>query len=106
MAHAVLAALEDNSPGTAIFVGHDTDIAGLGAVLGLHWSAEPWSDDSTLPASMLRLDSDHRRGLVRAAYHYPKDVPDDGGWRLQAGRTRFSPATPAGASPAEASLPE
>jgi len=66
MVAAVLAALGGERVGTAghagaphttIFVGHDTDVNGVGTLLQLGWSAPPLADNTTAPSVALRFES-------------------------------------------------
>eukprot|EP00039_Didymoeca_costata_P003922 m.70511 g.70511 ORF g.70511 m.70511 type:complete len:370 (-) comp12140_c0_seq2:210-1319(-) len=47
----------EDGPHTTIFVGHDTDVNGVGTLLGLGWSAPPLSDNTTAPSVGLRFES-------------------------------------------------
>lgn len=45
-----------NAAHLVIFVGHDTNIANIGALLGVHWQAEGWPPDGIPPGSALFLE--------------------------------------------------
>lgn len=70
----VVSALGDRSAnGTQVFVGHDTQLWGLGATLGLAWIPDDgaWPADATIPGSFLRFDRTED-GAVMATYNYVK----------------------------------
>jgi len=48
--------LKTNTTGTQIFVGHDTNIDGVGGLLDLTWPSPPYPLNATSPGSALRLD--------------------------------------------------
>jgi hypothetical protein len=42
---------------TTIFVGHDTDVNGIGTLLDIGWKASPYPDNTTAPNVGLRFES-------------------------------------------------
>ena len=58
---------EDCSRRVRLYVGHDTQLDGLAALLDLSWHAPPYPADSSPPGSMIRLTADGD-GKVSAAF--------------------------------------
>ncbi|MBE6441884.1 MAG: histidine-type phosphatase [Desulfovibrio desulfuricans] len=58
-----------NAASLVVFVGHDTNLANVGALLGLHWQLPGYPPDSTPPAAVLLLELWDRDGRkeVRAS---------------------------------------
>eukprot|EP01125_Pyxidicula_operculata_P012322 TRINITY_DN4044_c0_g1_i1.p1 TRINITY_DN4044_c0_g1~~TRINITY_DN4044_c0_g1_i1.p1 ORF type:complete len:374 (-),score=93.82 TRINITY_DN4044_c0_g1_i1:24-1145(-) len=46
-------------PATTYYVGHDTNIEGIGGMLGLKWNSPPYPVNTTAPGSALRFDVYH-----------------------------------------------
>ena len=42
---------------TTIFLGHDTDVNGIGTILDIGWKASPYPDNTTAPNAGLRFES-------------------------------------------------
>lgn len=60
-----------NAAALIVFVGHDTSIAHVAALLGLHWKTGTWPADAVPPGAALLLGlwrTDEGRTLVRAGY--------------------------------------
>ena len=55
---------------TTIFVGHDTDVNGVGTLLDIGWKAPPFSDNTTAPSAGLRFES-FLNGTVAMDFVYP-----------------------------------
>lgn len=55
-----------------VFVGHDTNLANIGGMLGLHWNLKTYVPDETPPAGALAFellrDTDSGRYFVRTTY--------------------------------------
>jgi 4-phytase/acid phosphatase len=54
-----------------VFVGHDTNVASLGGLLGLHWQAPGFAADDPTPGGAIELDllrDGKGRRFVRAFY--------------------------------------
>ena len=80
MLKAILDALVDTgSKGTRMFVGHDGDLDGLAAILGLSWHATPYPINSTTPNSGLRFDVYEENGKknIRINVYYTTFETDD-----------------------------
>ena len=45
------------SPAATFYVGHDTNLDGLGVLLNLSWAPEPYPRDATPPGAILRLSA-------------------------------------------------
>lgn len=60
-----------NEAALVVFVGHDTNIANLGALLGVNWQAAGYPVNGIPPASVLMLELWERNGAreVRVTYH-------------------------------------
>ena len=43
---------------TTVFLGHDTDVNGVGTILDIGWSAPPFPDNTTAPSVALRFATD------------------------------------------------
>jgi len=58
-----------NAASLVVFVGHDTNLANVGALLGVHWQAPGYPDDATPPGSTLLFElweqGDHKEVRVR-----------------------------------------
>ena len=55
--NAIIDALSNtNEKGTRLFVGHDGDLDGMAAILGLAWESTPFAANATTPQSGLRFD--------------------------------------------------
>lgn len=61
-----------NKAKVVVFVGHDTNIANIGGMLGLHWQLPGYAPDEIPPASALVLT------LWLQSDVYPAPGPDDG----------------------------
>jgi len=68
IARYLLAVLDAAEAGTTIFVGHDTQLHGLNAILDLGWDASPLPVNATIPGSFLRFDL--TEDTVSATYHF------------------------------------
>lgn len=51
-----------NKAGLVVFVGHDTNIANLGALLGVNWQMEGYPANSIPPAAALMLELREKKG--------------------------------------------
>jgi 4-phytase/acid phosphatase len=78
--HEVLAALRAVKPGGAaaaskliVYVGHDTNLANIGGMLGIHWSLAGYLRDETPPAGALAFELLREGGtgrlFVRLVYY-------------------------------------
>lgn len=65
------AAARTSAPHTTIFVGHDTDVNGVGTLLGLGWSAPLLADNTTAPSVALRFESLANSNGVRISFLSP-----------------------------------
>lgn len=88
--HGVLAALDAPAagakgspgppPGVTVYFGHDGNLDGLAALLGLQWAAPPYESGEggallpTPPGSGLLFDLDEAADLLSVAYVYPTFV--------------------------------
>lgn len=73
--------LSDASNGASLYVGHDTNLDGLGAMLDLAWpSVPPYPANTTVPGGLLRLSATGTGddAEVSAAFLYT-DLRDDSG---------------------------
>lgn len=68
IARDLLAVLDAAEAGTTIFVGHDTQLHGLNAILDLGCDASPLPGNATVPGSFLRFDL--TEDTVSATYHF------------------------------------
>lgn len=82
-AHVVAGLAEANAGNAAVFVGHDTNLEQLGALLNLTWALPPYADNLAPPGSILRLTaSDSPTGrVVEADLLYTTFESDDGALR-------------------------
>ena len=80
IAGSVSAALKGRSGATPnvtrIFVGHDSELNGLNAILGLTWKPTKFPVNATLPGSMLRFDTDGT--TVTISYLHPTNFSHTG----------------------------
>ena len=70
MLAAILVALAQNDNTTTIFMGHDTDVNGVGTLLNIGWKAPPFSDNTTAPSVALRFESS-TTGAMAIDFVYP-----------------------------------
>ena len=66
-----------DSPAT-FYVGHDTNLDGLGVLLNLSWAPEPYPCDATPPGAILRLSAvgDEIRADYMCAPTHVRIIPD------------------------------
>jgi hypothetical protein len=62
---------EDAAPHTTIFMGHDTDVNGVGTLLDLGWQAPPFADNTTAPSVALRFETLPKGRGVAITFVYP-----------------------------------
>lgn len=68
IARGLLAVLDAAEAGTTIFVGHDSQLHGLNAILDLGWDASPLPANATVPGSFLRFEL--TEDMLSATYHF------------------------------------
>jgi hypothetical protein len=61
---------DSENTSTTIFVGHDTDVNGVGTLLDVGWKAPPFGDNTTAPSAGLRFES-FLNGTVAIDFVYP-----------------------------------
>ena len=66
------------SPAATFYVGHDTNLDGLGVLLNLSWAPEPYPRDATPPGAILRLSAagDEIRADYMCAPTHVRIIPD------------------------------
>ena len=57
MLAAIVAALGEKGNATTVFLGHDTDLNGIGTQLDLGWAAQPFPDNTTAPNVALKFST-------------------------------------------------
>merc|ERR1711971_755562 len=77
MLSTILQALEDTLHNETIFIGHDGDLAALGTMLDVGWSAPPFPDNTTAPSVGLRFEL-RERGSLRLDVVYTTFDTDSG----------------------------
>ena len=81
--NAIIDALSNtNEKGTRLFVGHDGDLDGMAAILGLAWESTPFAANATTPQSGLRFDlfddpTDGNVQKIRITLYYTTFDTDD-----------------------------
>jgi len=74
---ALVDILGENAQGTTVFAGHDSELNGLSAALGLSWDAAPFPVNGTMPGSALRFDREGDK--VQVSYVYVSDFSEETG---------------------------
>jgi len=65
-------------PGTIIYVGHDTDMTCLNALLGMSWQPRLFPENATVPGSGIRFDYDNETQTITTNY-FSTDFSNDNG---------------------------
>ena len=64
----ILRALANPKSNETIYIGHDSDLTGIGTMLDIGWSAPPFPDNTTAPGVGLRFETVKDSVSIQAVY--------------------------------------